>query len=75
MSATKFKNISDGPRGIYTTNGLVMVERGAEIEAELAKGEEPNEEWFAKAGSAAAKAADKAEADAAEAPAKPAKPE
>lgn len=54
----KFKNISIGPRGFYTTNGLVMVEAGAEIDATPAKDEDPNEEWFAKAGTAAARHAD-----------------
>ena len=60
----KFTNISDGPRGIHAVNGLVMVEAGEDFDGELAKGEEPNEEWFAKAGSKAAKevaADDKAE--------------
>lgn len=57
----KFKNISDGPRGIYTNKGLVMVDAGAEFDGELAKGEEPNAEWFAKPGSAAAKEAAKAD--------------
>lgn len=54
----KFKNISNGPRGLHTVGGLVIVESGQEIDAELAKDEDANEEWFAKAGSAAAKAAD-----------------
>lgn len=53
----KFTNISDGPRGIYTDKGLVMIEAGAEFDGELAKGEEPNAEWFAKPGTKAAKEA------------------
>lgn len=53
----KFKNISTGDRGLYTTDGLLMVPAGATTEdVTLAKDEDPNEEWFAKAGSAAAKA-------------------
>lgn len=55
----KFTNVSNGPRGIYTDGGLIMVEAGQTTDdVTLLKGEEPNEEWFAKAGSAAAKAAD-----------------
>lgn len=54
----KFTNISNGPRGIHTAGGLVMVEKGQTVEADLAENEEPNEEWFAKAGTAAAKSAD-----------------
>ncbi len=53
----KFTNISDGPRGLRTTEGLVMVERGETVEGVLADGEDLNEEWFAKAGSAVAKEA------------------
>lgn len=54
----KFKNISTGDRGLRTADGLVMVPAGATVEVDLAKDEDPNEEWFAKAGSAAAKEAD-----------------
>jgi hypothetical protein len=54
---TKFTNISSGPRGIRTKDGLVMVEAGQTIDADLADGETAAEEWFAKAGSAAAKEA------------------
>lgn len=59
----KFTNISNGPRGIHTPLGLVMVDAGADYDGELAKGEEPNEEWFAKPGTKAAKdaAAEQAE--------------
>lgn len=53
----KFTNISNGPRGIHTVNGLVMVEAGQDFEGDLAKNEEANEEWFAKAGTKAAKEA------------------
>lgn len=53
----KFTNISNGPRGLHTTSGLVMVEAGADFDGNLAEGEEPAEEWFAKAGSKAAKEA------------------
>ena len=53
----KFKNISTGDRGLYTTDGLLMVPAGATTDdVTLAENETPNEEWFAKAGSAAAKA-------------------
>lgn len=52
----KFKNISTGDRGLYTTDGLLMVPAGATTEdVTLAENEAPNEEWFAKARSAAAK--------------------
>ncbi len=57
----KFTNISDGPRGIYTTNGLLTVEAGETVEVELAKDEKPSEEWFASAGSKEAKEARKAD--------------
>ncbi|MET0375653.1 MAG: hypothetical protein ABW128_15525 [Rhizorhabdus sp.] len=59
----KFTNISDGPRGIYLDDALVMVEAGETVEGAPVKGEEPNEEWFASPRSAAAKeaAAEKAE--------------
>lgn len=53
----KFTNISNGPRGIYGKNGLVMVEAGHDFDGDLAEGEEPAEEWFAKAGTKAAKEA------------------
>ena len=54
----KFTNISDGPRGLWTDKGLVMVEAGATSDdVTLAKGEEPAEEWFAKPNSKAAKEA------------------
>ena len=56
----KFTNISDGPRGLHTKDGLLMVERGDTVDVELAEGEEPAEEWFAKAGSKAAKEAEEA---------------
>lgn len=56
----KLKNISNGPRGIYTDKGLVMVEAGEEVDVELAKGEEPVKEWFASPTSKAAKEAEKA---------------
>lgn len=59
----KFTNISDGPRGIHTPDGLVMVEAGAEFDGELAKGEAPNEEWFAASTSKAAKDAAKPDAE------------
>lgn len=46
----KFTNISDGPRGINTTAGILTVEAGATTEdVELGKGEEINEEWFEQA--------------------------
>jgi len=52
----KFKNISTGDRGLYTVDGLIMVPAGATTEdVDLAKDEVPNEEWFAKDGSKAAK--------------------
>jgi hypothetical protein len=54
----KLKNISNGPRGLHTTKGLVMVEAGQEVDVELAKGEEPVKDWFAAPGSKAAKEAD-----------------
>lgn len=55
----KFTNISDGPRGIYTAEGLVMVEAGGEFDGDLANGETPNEEWFAGSATKAAKEAAK----------------
>jgi hypothetical protein len=48
----KFTNISNGPRGGYLGGQLVMVEAGADAELDDAP-----EEWFAKAGSKAAKEA------------------
>lgn len=53
----KFTNISTGDRGLHTVGGLVMVPAGATVEVELAKDEDPNDEWFAKAGTKAANAA------------------
>lgn len=55
----KFTNISTGPRGIHTDGGLVMVEAGETVDVTLAENEVPVEEWFAKAGSAAAKDAER----------------
>jgi hypothetical protein len=57
----KFTNISDGPRGLRTADGLVMVEAGETVDVDLAKGEEAAEEWFAKPGAKAAKDAAKDE--------------
>lgn len=54
----KFTNISNGPRGLWSKSGLVMVDAGAEADVELAEGEAPAEEWFAKPGSKAVKDAD-----------------
>jgi len=65
--ATKLTNISNGPRGLYTAEGLVLVDAGATFEGELAKGEEPNDEWFAKPGSAAVKSGASAQSTAANA--------
>ncbi len=59
----KFTNISNGPRGLHTTNGLVMVEAGETVDADLAKGEAAAEEWFATPGSKAAREAAKADED------------
>lgn len=42
---TKVKNISDGPRGIHSTTGLVMLDKGETRDIDLAKGEEAGE-WF-----------------------------
>ena len=43
---TKVKNISGGPRGIYTKDqGLVMLEKGEARDLDLADGED-NEDWF-----------------------------
>ena len=54
----KFTNISTGDRGLYTIDGLIMVPAGATTDdVKLADNEDLNEEWFAKAGSAAAKEA------------------
>jgi hypothetical protein len=57
----KFTNISDGPRGLRTADGVVMVEAGETADVDLAKGEEAADEWFAKAGTKAAKDAAKDE--------------
>jgi hypothetical protein len=62
----KFTNISDGPRGLNTVGGLVMVEAGDTVDVELAKGEDAAEEWFAAPNSKAAKEAAKEAADEAE---------
>lgn len=57
----KFTNISTGDRGLYTAGGLVMVEAGQTSEdVEPAKNEQPNAEWFEKAG---AKKTDKPQLD------------
>jgi hypothetical protein len=56
----KFTNISGGARGLHTKDGLLMVERGETVDVDLADNEEANEEWFAKAGSKAAKEAEEA---------------
>lgn len=54
----KFTNISTGDRGLYTADGLIMVPAGATTDdVKLADNEDANEEWFAKAGPAAAKEA------------------
>lgn len=42
----KFTNISNGPRGLRTAGGVVMLEAGQSIEADLAENEEANGEWF-----------------------------
>lgn len=45
----KVTNISTGDRGLYTTDGLIMVPAGATTDdVKLAENEAPNEEWFAK---------------------------
>jgi hypothetical protein len=49
---TKVSNISDGPRGIWSTSGLVMIDKGKSADVELAKGEEAGE-WFQFDGKAA----------------------
>jgi hypothetical protein len=49
----KVTNISTGPRGAYLDGTLVMAEVGETIEAD-----DFAEEWFAKAGTKAAKLAD-----------------
>lgn len=49
---TKVTNTSDGPRGIWSTSGLVMLEKGKSADIELAKGEEAGE-WFEFGGDAA----------------------
>jgi|TARA_R110002020_G_scaffold422969_1_gene632078 hypothetical protein len=59
----KLTNISNGPRGLRTPDGLVMVEPGEEFDGDLAKGEEPSEEWFAKPTAKAAKEAPKPKGD------------
>lgn len=48
----KLTNRSDGPRGINTTEGLVVLPRGATWEGKLAKGELKTLEksWFEKDG-------------------------
>jgi predicted RNase H-like nuclease (RuvC/YqgF family) len=53
----KLTNISTGPRGLRTPEGVVMVDAGTTFDGELSEGEDINEEWFAKPGSKAAKAA------------------
>lgn len=53
----KLTNISTGDRGLHTAGGLIMVPAGATVDVDLAKNEEPNEEWFAPASSKAAKEA------------------
>lgn len=50
MAKTKVTNISDGARGAYLDGQLIMAEPGETIEAD-----DFAEEWFAKAGSKAAK--------------------
>lgn len=57
----KFTNISNGPRGIHTIEGLVMVDAGETVEVDLAKGEVVSDEWFATPGSKAAREAAKAD--------------
>ena len=39
------KNITNGPKGIWSTHGLVTLEAGEERDIELAEGEDPGE-WF-----------------------------
>ena len=39
------RNISTGPRGIWTTGGLVTLEAGEVRDIDLAEGEDPGE-WF-----------------------------
>ena len=53
----KFTNISTGDRGLHTAGGLIMVPAGATVDVDLAKDEEPNDEWFAPAASKAGKEA------------------
>lgn len=38
-------NISDGPRGVWSKSGLVMIEKGQSADVDLAEGEEAGE-WF-----------------------------
>lgn len=57
----KFQNITTGDKGLYSVDGLVMVAAGEIFDGELAKGEEPSEEWFAVPAKAAAKAEAKAD--------------
>lgn len=57
----KFTNISNGPRGLHTVDGLLMVEKGETVDVELAKGETAPKEWFAAPGSKAARDAEAAE--------------
>lgn len=52
MAKAEYTNISNGPRGGYLDGNLVMVEAGANAELDDAP-----EEWFAKAGTKAAKEA------------------
>lgn len=42
----KFTNISNGPRGLHTTGGIVMVEAGQVADVTLAENEPANDEWF-----------------------------
>lgn len=71
----KFTNISGGPRGLHTKDGLLMVERGETVDVDLADGEDAAEEWFAKAGSKAAKEAEEAAEAGEPAPVAEAEPE
>lgn len=50
----KVTNISNGPRGLHTSEGLIFVDPGKSVEFEPAKGEEPNPEWFGDGKAAAA---------------------
>ncbi len=53
MAKSKVTNISNGPRGAYLDGVLVIAEPGETIEAD-----DFAEEWFAKAGTKAAKEAE-----------------